>query len=161
MILWKKKFPTPPLDVKDPAFNWVYSDDLHGEKLKTKLDLSHLEEDKAAALVALIKEYWCVFDDRGTFVTVRNYECIIDTGTGREHGWRSDERFLMLSSFKLLASAFVLDRDILDALLALAGVTAEVATGTALLRRADIPTATGNAADLARLARDSHPASQQ
>ena len=36
--------------------------------------------------------------------------------------------------------------DILDALLALAGVTAEIATGTALLRRADIPTATGNAA---------------
>jgi beta-lactamase class A len=35
---------------------------------------------------------------------------IIDTGTGREQGWRSDERFLMLSSFKLLASAFVLDR---------------------------------------------------
>jgi nucleoside-diphosphate-sugar epimerase len=35
--------------------------------------------------------------------------------------------------------------DILDALLALAGVTAEITTGTALLRRADIPTATGNA----------------
>lgn len=35
---------------------------------------------------------------------------ILDTGTGREHGWRSDERFLMLSSFKLLASALVLDR---------------------------------------------------
>ncbi|RZI99042.1 MAG: class A beta-lactamase, partial [Rubrivivax sp.] len=35
---------------------------------------------------------------------------IIDTANGREHGWRSDERFLMLSSFKLLASAFVLDR---------------------------------------------------
>ena len=35
---------------------------------------------------------------------------IIDTATGVEHGWRSDERFLMLSSFKLLASALVLDR---------------------------------------------------
>ena len=35
---------------------------------------------------------------------------IIDTATGREHGWRADERFLMLSSFKLLASACVLDR---------------------------------------------------
>ena len=35
---------------------------------------------------------------------------IIDTATGREHGWRADERFLMLSSFKLLASALVLDR---------------------------------------------------
>lgn len=35
---------------------------------------------------------------------------IIDTATGLEHGWRSDERFLMLSSFKLLASALVLAR---------------------------------------------------
>ncbi len=35
---------------------------------------------------------------------------IIDTATGREDGWREDERFLMLSSFKLLASACVLDR---------------------------------------------------
>lgn len=35
---------------------------------------------------------------------------IIDTASGREHGWRSDERFLMLSSFKLLASALVLHR---------------------------------------------------
>lgn len=35
---------------------------------------------------------------------------LIDTANGLEHGWRSDERFLMLSSFKLLASAFVLDR---------------------------------------------------
>jgi beta-lactamase class A len=35
---------------------------------------------------------------------------LIDTATGREHGWRADERFLMLSSFKLLASALVLDR---------------------------------------------------
>ncbi len=81
VILRKKKFPTPPLDVEDPAFNWVYSDELHGDKLKTELDLSHLDADKAAALVALIKQYWCVFDDQGTFVPVRNYECIIDTGT--------------------------------------------------------------------------------
>ncbi len=38
VILRKKKFPTPPLDVEDPAFNWVYSDELHGDKLKTELD---------------------------------------------------------------------------------------------------------------------------
>jgi beta-lactamase class A len=35
---------------------------------------------------------------------------IIDTATGRECGHRPDERFLMLSSFKLLASALVLAR---------------------------------------------------
>ena len=35
---------------------------------------------------------------------------IIDTATGLSHGHRADERFMMLSSFKLLASAFVLAR---------------------------------------------------
>ena len=35
---------------------------------------------------------------------------VIDTSTGQRFGHRSDERFLMLSSFKLLAAGFVLDR---------------------------------------------------
>ncbi|HET7204568.1 MAG TPA: class A beta-lactamase [Steroidobacteraceae bacterium] len=35
---------------------------------------------------------------------------VIDTATGREFGHRSDERFLMLSSFKTLACALVLHR---------------------------------------------------
>ena len=35
---------------------------------------------------------------------------IVDAATGLEYGYRSDERFLMLSSFKLLASALVLHR---------------------------------------------------
>lgn len=35
---------------------------------------------------------------------------ILDTATAQEYGYRSDERFMMLSSFKLLASALVLYR---------------------------------------------------
>ncbi|MFD0880494.1 class A beta-lactamase [Variovorax dokdonensis] len=35
---------------------------------------------------------------------------VVDTASGREFGYRSDERFMMLSSFKLLASALVLAR---------------------------------------------------
>lgn len=35
---------------------------------------------------------------------------IIDTATGQHWGWRADERFMLLSSFKLLASALVLHR---------------------------------------------------
>ena len=54
---------------------------MHGKKLKTELDLSHLAEDEASALVTLIKKYWCIFNNRGAFIPVRNYECIIDTGT--------------------------------------------------------------------------------
>ena len=36
--------------------------------------------------------------------------CIINTATGEQWGWRAHERFMMLSSFKLLASALVLHR---------------------------------------------------
>lgn len=35
---------------------------------------------------------------------------VIDTQTGATHSHRADERFMMLSSFKLLASALVLAR---------------------------------------------------
>lgn len=35
---------------------------------------------------------------------------LLDTADGRRYGYRSDERFMMLSSFKLLASALVLRR---------------------------------------------------
>ncbi len=35
---------------------------------------------------------------------------IVDTATGQEFGYRADERFMMLSTFKLLASAVVLAR---------------------------------------------------
>lgn len=35
---------------------------------------------------------------------------IVDTSTGKEYGYRADERFMLMSTFKLLASAFVLHR---------------------------------------------------
>lgn len=35
---------------------------------------------------------------------------VIDTATGHEYGWRADERFMMLSSSKLLIAALVLAR---------------------------------------------------
>lgn len=35
---------------------------------------------------------------------------ILDTATGQEYGYRADERFMMLSSFKVLACALVLHR---------------------------------------------------
>jgi len=56
-ILRKKKCPTPPIDVDDPTFNHVYSEELHGELLWSQLDLSHLLAEDANALLAVIKEY--------------------------------------------------------------------------------------------------------
>jgi hypothetical protein len=81
VILQKKKFPAPPIHAVNPVFNWEYSNELHGDKLWTNLDISHLSPEHAAALLNVIKKHWCVFDKHSTFMPVRNYECIIDTGT--------------------------------------------------------------------------------
>ena len=34
-------------------------------------------------IYVLIKKYWSVFDDKGVFVPVKNYECVIDTGDAK------------------------------------------------------------------------------
>ena len=47
------------------------------------MDLSHLTTDQQNQVYDLIREFWPVFDARGVFVTVKNYECVIDTGTAR------------------------------------------------------------------------------
>ncbi len=69
------------MDIVDPIFNWEYSDELHGDKLRTDLEISHLSPEHAATLIKVIKKYRCVFDKRGTFTPICNYECIINTGT--------------------------------------------------------------------------------
>ncbi len=79
-ILWRTKFPTPPLNENNPTFNFAYSEELHGEKLRSDLDVLHPPPKHATALLNLIKEYWCVFNDRGTFMPVQHYQCVIDTG---------------------------------------------------------------------------------
>ena len=78
IVLRKKKFDAPALDQEDPAFNFVYSEANHGERLSKKLNLSHLQPKHSTRLTALIKKYWCVFDERGIFVPIRHH-CIIDT----------------------------------------------------------------------------------
>jgi hypothetical protein len=81
VILCKKKHPQPPLDVIDPTFNYQFDDALHAEKLRSELLLDHLLPADAAAVVDLIKHYWTVFNDRGTFTPIQSYECVINTGT--------------------------------------------------------------------------------
>jgi hypothetical protein len=67
-VLRKKKFDTPVLDQDDLVFDFVYSKDKHGEHPKKELDLSHLQPEQSVRLTALIKKYWCVFNEHGTFV---------------------------------------------------------------------------------------------
>ena len=80
-VLRKLKHTSPPLDVVDPLFNVQFDDTLHGPLLDKYLDLRHLEPAQQAATLALIKKYWAVFDESTAFVPVKNYECVIDTGS--------------------------------------------------------------------------------
>ncbi len=79
-ILRKLKHPAPPLDVHDPSFHFPFDEALHGERLREQLDLSHLDPSIQLKVTDLIKEFWSVFNERGVWVPVRNYECVIDTG---------------------------------------------------------------------------------
>ena len=81
VVLRKKKFDAPVLDQDNLVFDFVYSKDKHGKRLKKDLNLSHLQHEQSTRLTALIKKYWCVFDEHGTFVPVQHYQCIIDSGS--------------------------------------------------------------------------------
>ena len=73
--------PMPDLDVDDPSFNVQFDEVVHGEILRKQLDLSHLDADVRNQVLALIKRYWCVFEESTIFVPVPHYECVIDTGS--------------------------------------------------------------------------------
>jgi hypothetical protein len=79
--LCKKKYPQPPLDVNDPTFNYKFDVTPHADKINSELSIDHLLPANAAEVVAMIKQYWAVFNKRGTFTPIWDYKCVIDTGT--------------------------------------------------------------------------------
>jgi hypothetical protein len=79
-ILHKLKHPPPPLDEADPKFYTAYDESKHSDQLQQDLDLSHLDPHVQEKIYALVKKYWLVFDKKGIFILVKNYECVIDTG---------------------------------------------------------------------------------
>ncbi len=82
-VLRKRKHPAPALDEIAPEFYAKYDESLHGAKLRKELDLSHLLARVRDKVYGLIQIYWSVFDDKGQFVPVKDYTCIIDTGSAR------------------------------------------------------------------------------
>ena len=78
-VLQKLRHPALPLDETDPSFNFLFDEALHGKQLHQLLDLSHLDVALQTRIYNLIKKYWSVFDDRGVWVLVKNYECVIET----------------------------------------------------------------------------------
>ena len=81
-VLRKLKFPAPNLHgPPDPTFSFAYDEATHGMRLRQQLNLSHLSPDLRERIYALVIKYWSVFDERGVFTPVLNYECVIDTGS--------------------------------------------------------------------------------
>ena len=80
-ILRKRKHPAPPLDKVDPQFFSPFDESKHGDLLRKHLPLTHLDASTRTAVHDLIKEFWSVFDDKGLFLPVKDYECSINTGS--------------------------------------------------------------------------------
>jgi len=67
----------------DPSFDHPFIQEEHDAIMQKKVDLSHLDLDLQNQVYDLIREFWPVFDERGVFVPVKKYECVIDTGAAR------------------------------------------------------------------------------
>ncbi len=67
VVLQLRKSPVPQLYVVDPTFHYEFDEALHGAQLAKDLDISHLDPNHAEQSIALIKQYWSVFDARRTF----------------------------------------------------------------------------------------------
>ena len=83
-ILCKLLHPSPALDGPvDAAFQSIFNPAVHESQMRAELDLSHLPVEIQDQVYSLIREFWSVFDGKGYTVPVKNYECIIDTGSAR------------------------------------------------------------------------------
>jgi hypothetical protein len=80
-ILLKRRHSAPKLDDIDPRFHAVYDEKLHGKQLRNNLDLSHLEPSLRATVYGLVQKYWYIFANKGQFIPIKDYSCVIDTGT--------------------------------------------------------------------------------
>ncbi len=83
-ILRKLKHPKPDLNAPpDPAYHSPFIPEKHKAQMCQDMDLLHLDPDLHEQVYSLIHKFWSVFNGKGVFVPVKNYECIIDTGNAR------------------------------------------------------------------------------
>jgi len=83
-ILRKLKHPQPDLDAPiDPLYYLLFVAEKHEAKMRKDMDLSHLSPTLQEKVFQVIRDHWSVFDEKGVFVPVKNYECVIDTGSAR------------------------------------------------------------------------------
>ena len=82
-IVRKRKHPArDPTDI-DPSFAISFDAAIHGDELKSNLKCDHLSQATQLRLITLIKKYWCVFCKEKVKIPVRDYECVINTGSSR------------------------------------------------------------------------------
>ena len=80
-VVRRRVHPARDLDDIDPRYFVEYDDTKHGEILRKDFRPSPLlTNEQNKQLVDLIKKYWCVFDEQGIFIPIKDYECDIDTG---------------------------------------------------------------------------------
>ncbi len=82
-ILCKLKHPSPLFDEVDPTFFCAYNKSTHGEQLQKDLNLAQLKPHVRDKVYAIVQKYWSVFNDKGIFILVKNYKCVIDTGDAK------------------------------------------------------------------------------
>jgi hypothetical protein len=83
-ILRKLKHPKPDFYAPpNPAYYSEFIPKKHKAQMRKDVDLSHLDPDLQEQVYSMIREFWSVFDSKGVFVPVKNYECVINTGTAR------------------------------------------------------------------------------
>jgi hypothetical protein len=79
-ILRQRKHPAPSIDNIDPPFLLHYNEVRYGAKLWQELNLSHLNPTVRDKVYQLLQKYWSVFDNKGQFIPVKDYTCLIKTG---------------------------------------------------------------------------------
>ncbi len=84
VVLRKLKHPKPDLKAPpDPPYHSTFLSEKHKAQLRKDVDLSHFEPNLQEEVYNMIQEFWSVFNGKVVFVLVKNYECVIDTGTAR------------------------------------------------------------------------------
>jgi hypothetical protein len=79
-ILRELKHPPPLFDKVAPTFFCAYNESTHGEQLQKDLNLLHLKPHVCDKVYAIVQKYWSRFNDKGIFIPIKNYKCVIDTG---------------------------------------------------------------------------------
>ncbi len=83
-ILRKLKHPQPDLEALiDSMYFLHFVAAKHEAQMRKGMNLSHLDPSLQIKIYQIIQDYWSVFDEKGVFVPVNNYECITDTGSAR------------------------------------------------------------------------------